>query len=72
MGSYGRVIGMVTCNGVNLNEELLDANLGYLELRFCSSSEFANESWAIKHGCTNSSDSKLKVSIQDSVAKSPE
>jgi micrococcal nuclease len=66
MGSYGRVIGMVTCNGVNLNEELLDANLGYLEVRFCSSSEFAKEFWAIKHGCTDNSDSKLEVSIEDS------
>jgi micrococcal nuclease len=52
LGSHGRMVGMVTCNGVNLNEELLDANLGHLEVRFCSSSEFANESWAIKHGCT--------------------
>ena len=36
---------------MNLNEELLDANLGYLESRFCDSSEFANDSWAQKHGC---------------------
>jgi hypothetical protein len=25
--------------------------LGYLENRFCDSSEFAEEPWAIKHGC---------------------
>jgi len=49
--SYGRIIGVVYCNGVNLNSELLDANLGYLENQFCDSSEFAGESWAIKHGC---------------------
>ena len=50
-GSYGRIIGVVYCNGLNLNQELLDADLGYLENQFCDSSEFAEESWAIKHGC---------------------
>jgi len=50
-GSYDRMIGVVYCNGVNLNAELLDADLGYLEERFCDSSEFAGESWAQKHGC---------------------
>jgi micrococcal nuclease len=50
-GSFGRIIGVVYCNDMNLNEELLDANLGYLESRFCDSSEFANDSWAQKHGC---------------------
>ena len=50
-GSYGRIIGVVYCNGMNLNSELLDANLGYLADQFCDSSEFANDYWAIKHGC---------------------
>jgi len=50
-GSFGRIIGVVYCNGVNLNSELLDANLGYLADQFCDSSEFANDYWAIKHGC---------------------
>jgi len=50
-GSYDRIVGVIYCNGMNLNEELLDANLGYLADRFCDSSEFAGESWAIKHGC---------------------
>jgi len=51
LGSYGRMVGMITCNGVNLNEELLDAGLGFMPDRFCDSSEFRNDSWAIKHGC---------------------
>ena len=51
LDDHARMVGMVTCNDMILNGELLDASLGYLELRFCSSSEFANESWAIKHGC---------------------
>jgi len=51
LDDHARMVGMITCNDMILNGELLDASLGYLELRFCSSSEFANESWAIKHGC---------------------
>jgi micrococcal nuclease len=51
LDDHSRIVGMVTCNDVILNQELLDANLGYLESRFCSSSEFTNEHWAVKHGC---------------------
>ena len=43
-GSNGRIIGAIYCNGVNLNEELLDADLGYLSSGFCDSSEFSNDS----------------------------
>jgi len=49
--SYGRMIGVIYCNGMNLNAELLDADLGYLADQFCDSSEFASEPWAQKHGC---------------------
>ena len=51
LDDHARMVGMIVCNDMILNEELLDTSLGHLELRFCSSSEFANESWAIKHGC---------------------
>ena len=50
-GSYGRIIGVIYCNGVNLNEALVDSGLGYLTSGFCDSSEFASDSWAQKHGC---------------------
>ena len=49
--SYGRMIGVIYCNGMNLNAELLDADLGYLTDQFCDSSEFASDPWAQKHGC---------------------
>ena len=64
LGSYGRMVGAVTCNGVNLNSELLDANLGYLQDRFCDSSELGKESWAQKHGCANSV-SELEIPNKD-------
>ncbi len=50
-GSYGRIVGVVYCNGMNLNSELLDADLGYMDFKFCDISEFGNSDWAIKHGC---------------------
>lgn len=48
---HSRIIGVVYCNDMILNKELLDADLGYLDSRFCNSSEFASASWAQKHGC---------------------
>jgi endonuclease YncB( thermonuclease family) len=51
IGSYGRMVGLIHCNDVNLSSELLDSTLGYLEDRFCDSSEFAKQKWAQKHGC---------------------
>ncbi|MDA1346632.1 MAG: thermonuclease family protein [Crenarchaeota archaeon] len=53
-GSYGRIIGVVYCNGVNLNSELLDSSLGYLTSGFCDASEFSSDLWTQKHGCTSS------------------
>ena len=50
-GSYGRILAVVYCNGVNLNEELLDSGIGYLLDDFCDDSEFASTSWAQKYGC---------------------
>ena len=40
-GSHGRIVAVIYCNGMNLNEELLDANLGHLESEFCKDSEFS-------------------------------
>jgi micrococcal nuclease len=54
-GSYGRIVGVIYCNGVNLNEELVDSGLGYLSTGFCDGSEFATENWAQKYGCSTSS-----------------
>ena len=50
-GSYGRIVGVVYCNGKNLNEESLAYGHGYLSSGFCSKSEFSSHSWAQKYGC---------------------
>ncbi len=43
---YGRDIGIVYCDGININKELIDKNLAKIYLRFCDISEFSNEDWA--------------------------
>jgi len=63
---HSRIIGVVYCNDMILNKELLDADLGYLDSRFCNSSEFASDSWAQKHGCGNISVSNQDISVQES------
>jgi len=50
-GSFGRIIGVVHCNGMNLNEAILDEGLAVLATGFCGSSEFASSTWAQNHGC---------------------
>ena len=50
--AYGRVLGMIYCNDMNLNKELLDSGLGDLYSAFCDQSEFSTQPWAQKHGCT--------------------
>ena len=50
-GSYGRIIGVIYCNGKNLNEELIKSGNGYLSSEFCSKSEFSNDIWAQNSGC---------------------
>ena len=50
-GSYGRIVGVVYCNDMNLNEVIMDADLGYLSSGFCYKSEFSTHAWAQRHGC---------------------
>ncbi len=50
-GSYGRMIAVIYCNGVNLNEAVLEQGHAWLSTSFCSTSEFSSEAWAKKYGC---------------------
>lgn len=50
-GSFGRIIGKIYCNELNLNEEILEAGHAEILTKFCNVSEFAEESWAQKFGC---------------------
>jgi len=50
-GNFGRMIAAVYCSDMLLNVALLDSKHATISARFCSSSEFGNEYWAIKNGC---------------------
>jgi hypothetical protein len=43
---YGREIGVVYCDGVNINKELIENNLAKIYTEYCDISEFKNEKWA--------------------------
>jgi micrococcal nuclease len=43
---YGREIGVVYCDGININEKLMDNALADILTEYCDTSEFANEIWA--------------------------
>jgi len=43
---YGRDIGIVYCDGINLNAALMENNLARIYLEYCDLSEFSNEKWA--------------------------
>ena len=49
--AYGRMVAKVTCSGKNLNAELLENRQAVILKQYCSKSEFASESWAMKFGC---------------------
>ena len=46
-GSYGRILAVVYCDGVNANAALVDQGYGFWT--YCYTSEFADEPWAV--GC---------------------
>ncbi len=64
-GIYGIIVGVINCNGVNLNEELVDSGFGYLATGFCDSSEFSTQLWAQKHGCSGSESQVTVQQIQN-------
>jgi endonuclease YncB( thermonuclease family) len=49
-GSFGREIGVVYCDGINLNSELMKKGYALISAEFCEVSEFSAEPWA-KSSC---------------------
>jgi micrococcal nuclease len=43
---YGREVGVVYCDGINLNKVLIENNLAVIYSEYCEISEFSNEEWA--------------------------
>ena len=49
--SYGRIVGVLYCDGSNMNAEILDKDLASIYGSFCSVSELGNSDWAKRNGC---------------------
>lgn len=43
---YGREIGIVFCNGININEKLMTEKLATILTDYCDVSEFSKENWS--------------------------
>jgi len=50
-GSYDRIVAVIYCNGMNLNEQLLENDHAMMLTGLCDVSEFSNVVWAQKYGC---------------------
>ena len=48
---YGRLLGLVYCNDMFLNELLLTNGHANISTYFCGKSEFGTEDWARAYGC---------------------
>jgi len=44
---YGREVGVVYCDSVNINEKLMTGKLAKILVEFCDISEFSKENWTI-------------------------
>ena len=43
---YGREVGIVYCDGININKALVENNLAVIYSDYCEISEFSSEEWA--------------------------
>ncbi len=50
--SYNRIVAVVYCDGVNINEAILDSGFATIYQSFCNISEFASTVWAQNYGCS--------------------
>ena len=51
LSGSGRIMAVVYCNGLNLNEKLVEFNFEYFDDMYCHTSEFADDPWA-REGCS--------------------
>ena len=63
---YDRLVGQVFCEGKSLNSALLYNGLAEISTEFCSTSEFADKSWAQRYGCEIETEQVSEISNCDS------
>ncbi len=45
--SHGREVGVVYCDGVNVNDKLMANNMARILVQFCDITEFSSENWTV-------------------------
>ncbi len=55
--SFARLVAVVYCEGLNINEAIIAKGFATIYHSFCDVSEFANTVWAQKSGCGNNDNS---------------
>jgi len=69
--SYGRLVALVYCNDLNINEAIIAAGFAEIYRSFCEVSEFGVSEWAQNYGCApdidlpNSGDVSEDTDIND-------
>jgi|GEM_PF-2444715 len=69
-GSFGREIGVVYCDGINLNSKLMSNGYALISAEFCDVSEFASEAWA-SSSCISNKSNENASSISSNKGASP-
>lgn len=69
-GSFGRDIGVVYCDGTNLNEALMNNSMATISTEFCEVSEFADEVWAASY-CPTSSSAEKQTTVLSPILSEP-
>ena len=64
VGPYGRIIAEVFCDGMSLNQNIVEKNYGVIHTRYCDSSDFASSVWAAKQCGIEISDNTTKFSFE--------
>jgi micrococcal nuclease len=49
--SYGRLVALVYCDGLNINEAVIASGFADIYRSFCAISEFGKSAWAQNYGC---------------------
>ncbi len=59
--TFGRLVAVVYCDGLNINEDVIANGFATIYQSFCGVSEFADTVWAKKFGCDNNGASDNSV-----------
>jgi len=65
--TYGRTVAVVYCEGINVNDAILENGFADIYQDFCDVSEFAYTNWAQEYGCSNNINNETGIENDDPV-----